>query len=188
MTESYQGTRSGASAGDSLAVSRASTPPIPWSAPSVFLATGLWVGRIPWAPGTWGALLGLPLTWAIQFIPQPELQVAAICLAGIPLCTAAVRRFGGPKDPGAIVFDEIASMPIVFFFVPHAAVLQPAVLAAGFVLHRIFDISKPPPARQLERLPEGLGIRLTIGRPLRMAVWRCTPCTGPGVFGRFWAK
>jgi phosphatidylglycerophosphatase A len=28
----------------------------------------------------------------------------------------------------------------------------------GFALHRFFDILKPPPARQLERLPEGLGI------------------------------
>ena len=33
-----------------------------------------------------------------------------------------------------------------------------AIAVAGFALHRLFDISKPPPARQLERLPDGLGI------------------------------
>src|SRR5580700_4287574 len=78
-----------------------------WRAPSVFLATGLWAGRIPWAPGTWGAVWGLPLSWGITFLPGPWAQAAvivAINLLGIPLCTAAVRKFGGVKDPGAIVF------------------------------------------------------------------------------------
>jgi len=34
------------------------------------------------------------------------------------------------------------------------------VLLAGFLAFRIFDITKPPPARQLERLPAGWGILL----------------------------
>jgi phosphatidylglycerophosphatase A len=134
---------------------------MPWSAPSVFIATGFWAGRIPWAPGTWGALWGLPLSFAISMLPQIGWQLAAIAainLIGIPLCTTAARKFGGKKDPGAIVFDEIASMPIVFLFVPHAQVAKPIILAVGFALHRLFDITKPPPARQLEALPEGLGI------------------------------
>jgi phosphatidylglycerophosphatase A len=134
---------------------------IPWTSPSVILATGFWVGRIPWAPGTWGALLGVPLAWVIHRIASNGLQIgitAAICVAGVPICTAAARRMGGRKDPGSIVLDEIASMPIVFFFVPNAVMNRLVILAAGFVLHRIFDISKPPPARQLERLPTGLGI------------------------------
>jgi phosphatidylglycerophosphatase A len=53
------------------------------------------------------------------------------------------------------VWDEIASVPVVFLLAP---LTNWQVAAAGFVLHRIFDISKPPPARQLEQLPEGLGI------------------------------
>ena len=28
----------------------------------------------------------------------------------------------------------------------------------GFLLHRLFDITKPPPAAQLEGLPDGLGV------------------------------
>jgi phosphatidylglycerophosphatase A len=47
-------------------------------------------------------------------------------------------------------------MPITLFFTPVGSV---SVLAAGFLLHRIFDITKPPPARRFERLPEGLGIQ-----------------------------
>ena len=34
----------------------------------------------------------------------------------------------------------------------------PIVVVAGFVMFRFFDISKLPPARQLERLPGGLGV------------------------------
>jgi phosphatidylglycerophosphatase A len=127
---------------------------------TVWLATGSWIGLIPWMPGTFGTLWGLPLAWGISFLPTwaGALAIIAICAAGIPLCTAAVRKLGGPKDPGCIVFDEIASLPITFFLVPNEQFQQPAVLVAGFLLHRLFDITKPPPARQLEHLPEGLGI------------------------------
>jgi phosphatidylglycerophosphatase A len=137
------------------------TGPVEWRAPSVFLATGFWAGRIPWAPGTWGALWGLPLAWGISLLPSVWLQAAVIValnLVGIPLCTAAARKFGGVKDPSAIVWDEIATVPMAFFLLPREKLTQPLILAAGFVLHRLFDITKPPPARQLERLPDGLGI------------------------------
>jgi phosphatidylglycerophosphatase A len=135
--------------------------PVDWRTPSVFLATGFWAGRIPWAPGTWGALEGLALAWGMNFLPEVWIQAAVIVglnLVGVPLCTAAARRFGGVKDPSAIVWDEIATVPMAFFLVPRAVVGQPIVLAAGFALHRLFDITKPPPARQLESLPDGLGI------------------------------
>ncbi len=124
----------------------------------MWLATGFWTGLIPFAPGTWGALWGLPLAWGVSLLPQLWMQAAAIvavCAAGVPICTAAARRLGGRKDPGSIVFDEIASMPITFFMLP---LDRPAVVIAGFLLHRFFDILKPQPARALERLPEGLGI------------------------------
>jgi phosphatidylglycerophosphatase A len=132
-----------------------------WRDPAVFLATGFWAGRAPVAPGTFGAMWGLPLAWGISFINGHWIQVlviVAICAAGVPICTIAARRLGGQKDPGAIVLDEIASMPITFFLVPHEAWQQPLVVLIGFALHRLFDITKIPPARQLERLPTGLGI------------------------------
>lgn len=124
----------------------------------VWLATGLGLGWSPAMPGTVGALWGLPLAWAIGQAPAVWLQVvciAAICAAGVPLCTRAAALLGGKKDPSCIVFDEVASLPIVFFLAP---VDRPLVLLAGFVLHRLFDIAKPPPTRRLERLPNGLGI------------------------------
>lgn len=135
----------------------------------LLFATGTWLGYSPIVPGTCGALWGLPLAWGIAQLTGPvepwslglAIQLAIIAVlfvVGVPLCTAATVRLGGTKDPSAVVWDEIASMPIVFLFVPLAEMSNPMILAAGFVLHRIFDITKPPPCRQLEGLADGLGI------------------------------
>ncbi|HVX11340.1 MAG TPA: phosphatidylglycerophosphatase A [Pirellulales bacterium] len=126
---------------------------------ATFLATGFGVGLVPFAPGTFGALWGLPLAWGLEHLPIAAQVAVIIALfgVGVPICTAAARHLGGRKDPGSIVLDEIASLPVVFLLLP----LQGwswTVAVAGFALHRLFDISKPPPARQLERLPDGLGI------------------------------
>jgi phosphatidylglycerophosphatase A len=81
----------------------------------------------------------------------------ALAAAGIPICTRAARLLGRGKDPGAIVFDEMAALPMALLAVPPAA-RSAAVLGTAFVLFRFFDVTKPVPARQLERLPEGWGI------------------------------
>lgn len=60
------------------------------------------------------------------------------------------------KDPGPVVWDEIATVPLVFLLWPSG--ITWLWLLVGFGLHRLFDITKPPPCRQLERLPEGLGV------------------------------
>jgi phosphatidylglycerophosphatase A len=124
----------------------------------VWLATGFGVGRWCPAPGTAGAAMGVILAWGISFLPRLEFQVLAIAalnVVGVPLCTAAGGALGGEKDNQAIIWDEFASLPILFLFVPFSGWL---VGLAGFGLHRLFDITKPPPARQLERLPDGLGV------------------------------
>lgn len=124
---------------------------------AIFLATGCGVGFSPVAPGTVGALLGIPLAWGVAQLPGVALQGAVIVLvaiAGIPICTRAAAALG-KKDPGSIVLDEIASLPMTFFLIPLS---DWRVVVAGYLLHRLFDITKPPPARQLERLPDGLGI------------------------------
>ncbi len=125
---------------------------------AVWFASGWGVGWVRVAPGTWGTALGVLLAWGLDRLLAVEWVSAVtlvLCFAGIPICTRAVRAMGGQKDPGWIVFDEIASVPLVFWGV---AVNDWRIAIAGFALHRLFDISKPPPARQLERLPEGLGI------------------------------
>jgi phosphatidylglycerophosphatase A len=119
-------------------------------------------------PGTVGAVWGLPLAFAVGHAAWPFGQFAAIAacfLVGVPVCAAAARLLGGKKDPGAIVWDEIASMPIVFLGIARERLgigdLWAAdwrIFAAGFVLHRVFDIAKPPPVGTVERLRGGWGI------------------------------
>lgn len=160
---------------ESLAPSAAAAAPSPrWHAPTLVLASCGWLGRAPFAPGTWGAAAGLPLAiltgWiavatAGQFAPGSDtirLLVEAglavmICLVGVPLCSRAAELLGRGKDPSAVVYDEFAAMPLVLLVVPPAA-RTALVLALAFILFRIFDIWKPFPCRLLERLPEGLGI------------------------------
>ena len=137
-----------------------------WLDPAVIVATCGWLGRIPFAPGTFGAAAGVPVALALAHSGLPLAAEAAVVVAvnavGIPLCTAAARRLGRGSDPGAIVYDEFASVPLGLLALPIAVRSEwpgaAAILGAAFLLHRVFDIAKPFPCRQLERLPAGLGI------------------------------
>ena len=127
---------------------------------SLAIATGAGFGYSPIAPGTVGAVWGIPLAWLTMQIPSIGLRAAmlvALYGIGIPICTSAARLLG-KKDPGEVVWDEIATVPIVFLFVEPRLASRPEILLLGFILHRVFDISKLPPIRRLESLPEGLGI------------------------------
>jgi len=133
---------------------------VPWCDPAVVLATCGWLGRFPIAPGTVGAMLGVGLSGVAAAaglrVGTEATVILAACAIGIPVCGAAARRMGS-GDPGAIIFDEMASVPLGLLVLP-AAQRTPLVLLAAFVLHRIFDIWKPFPCRQLDRVPGGLGI------------------------------
>lgn len=130
--------------------------------PPLMLATGMGTGFCPKAPGTAGSLLGPPLVWGVlqTGLPVPAvLAIAAIFIAvGSPICTAGARLIGR-KDPGEVVYDEIAAFWIVFL--PQIVIGQPLslpLLVAGFTFFRIFDIAKPWPVQRLEKLPDGTGI------------------------------
>jgi phosphatidylglycerophosphatase A len=76
-----------------------------------------------------------------------------VIATGIPAATL-VARASRLKDPGFVVIDEVAGQWIALLFAP----LSWKTLLAAFILFRGFDIVKPPPVRQLESLPEGIGI------------------------------
>ena len=127
---------------------------------SLWIATGFGFGYAPKAPGTVGSLWGIPLAWTLIQIPSTLVQIVvlvALYAVGIPICTSAAKQLG-KKDPGAVVWDEIATVPIVFLFVEPRLIHRPEILLIGFLLHRIFDISKLPPIKRFEKLPDGLGI------------------------------
>ncbi|MEM6328717.1 MAG: phosphatidylglycerophosphatase A [Planctomycetota bacterium] len=137
-----------------------SPPPDRRLTPAVWLATGLGVGLVAPAPGTVGALWGLAWAWWLTSGLAPAWAWATVplgILLGGPLCGRAARDLGGAKDPGAVVWDEIATVPMVFALTPTVGWTS---LLLGFGLHRLLDITKPPPCRRLERLPGGWGIML----------------------------
>jgi phosphatidylglycerophosphatase A len=125
---------------------------------AVFLATGMGAGRAPWAPGTFGSLVGIPIAAAIGLIDGMVLQGLAVvlfCAVGVPIVNAALPHLGGSKDPNCVVIDEITAIPITFFALPLTSV---TVVVLGFLLFRLFDITKPSPVRNLEKLPAGVGV------------------------------
>ena len=129
---------------------------------STLIATCFGVGRLHPGPGTWASAATV-LLWAAlaHFLPQSARAPADIALAllvtlvGIPAATL-VARSAGKKDPQFVVIDEVAGQLIALI----AAPLKWKTFLAGFILFRAFDIIKPPPVRQLEKLPEGTGIVL----------------------------
>jgi phosphatidylglycerophosphatase A len=80
---------------------------------------------------------------------------ALITLIGIPAATR-VARAAAAKDPQFVVIDEVAGQLIALIAVP----LAWKTFLASLILFRAFDIVKPPPLRQLEKLPDGAGIVL----------------------------
>ena len=125
-------------------------------------ATFFGIGLLRPGPGTWAsavttflwALLAHSLPHTSQ-IPCVIALSMAVTLIGIP-AASQVARASGKKDPSFVVIDEVAGQLIALIALP----LAWKTFLAGFILFRVFDILKPPPVRQLERLPEGTGIVL----------------------------
>lgn len=124
----------------------------------LWLATGFAVGRIPFAPGTFGALLGIPLCFGLA-----EIGFGATAGVLIPLIFGAVwiageaERLLGKKDAGCIVIDEIVGVMVTLAGLPANAFN----LMAGFIVFRVLDIVKPFPARFFDtRVSGGWGIVL----------------------------
>jgi len=127
---------------------------------ATLVATFGGAGRLRPGPGTWGsaaaALIWFALARCIPGAWQPGVLagLAAVAIAiGIP-AASRVARASRVKDPQFVVIDEVAGQWITLLFAPVAW----KTVVAGFILFRGFDIVKPPPVRQLERLPEGTGI------------------------------
>jgi phosphatidylglycerophosphatase A len=124
-----------------------------WAARAV--ATWFGCGYWPWGPGTAGSAAAVLIACAMQWSPMQTGLAGLIVLLPAVWASGAEAAHSGRKDPGHIVVDEVAGQWIAL--AGTSSVNWKSALAA-FVLFRLFDIWKPMPARQLERLPGGFGI------------------------------
>jgi phosphatidylglycerophosphatase A len=143
----------------------------------LWLAQGFGLGRIPVAPGTFGSLAGLGWFALLLLTGRFSLFLAgtlAGLLLSIWLCDLGEKALR-QKDPGSVVFDEIAAVPACFvgwllrivretgslpnpgyFLAEHRWLAVLGVFAA----FRFFDVLKPWPLRQSQSLPGGWGVTI----------------------------
>lgn len=133
------------------------------------LTTCFGLGKLPFAPGTWGSLPPVVLYQVLGYLyPGAIVPVMVFfIIAGSWICVRyapAVIEMTGKKDPGLIIADEVAGQALTMLmiallaplFTPTVNICNTTVL--GFALFRLFDITKPWPCKRLEKLSKGVGI------------------------------
>jgi len=128
------------------------------------LTTVFGLGNLPAAPGTFGSLVPAILYLILGYLlPSANKYVMAILIAlGAWVCIhygPMMTALTGKKDPPQVVADEAAGQALVMLAI---TLLEPEKICnagiMGLVLFRLFDIFKPWPCKQLEKLNEGYGI------------------------------
>jgi phosphatidylglycerophosphatase A len=121
------------------------------------LSSWFGLGFLPGAPGTFATLGALPLVAVMnrQGVLYGALSLLAFIMVALWVSERA-RKFLLQDDPREIVIDEVAGLLVTFFLLP----LSWLSLPLGFVLFRVFDITKPFPIRRLEKIRGGAGILL----------------------------
>jgi len=122
----------------------------------MFLATGFYIGNIPFAPGSFGSLIGLPLSFALTGISSVLAVLCTLLFIFFAVYIADVaEKILEQNDPGCIVIDEVAGMMVTLIGLP----FNPITVVIGFILFRVLDVLKPFPIRNLDkRIPGGWGV------------------------------
>ena len=123
------------------------------------IATWFGCGLIPIGPGTAGSLAALLIAITLNQLDGSGngtflLLAGALLVPGVWAASVVAVRTGN-KDPHIVVVDEVLGQ---WLTLAGAATLNWKSWIAAFALFRLFDIWKPPPARQAEALPGGIGI------------------------------
>lgn len=117
-----------------------------------FLATGFYSGHLPYAPGTWGSLFMVLLLFFFPVLNNIYL-ISALAIGGVVIANFEEKQTG-IKDDSKIVIDEMAGQLLVFYTLKTTI----PILIGGFILFRIFDITKPWLIDKVQNLPSGWGV------------------------------
>ncbi len=108
------------------------------------IASFLYVGYLPIAPGTFGSLAGLLIAW---FFTEWNLYFFIFLSSlGFLVCKVSTKIFDS-KDPSYFVMDEVCGMMLSLLWIPRI----PVLFAAGFVLFRLADTLKPWPISLIQK-------------------------------------
>lgn len=131
------------------------------------VATVFGIGLLPGAPGTWGSLAAIPLTWALHWLGGfPLVAGATVVLFAVGSWAAHVYAAPG-TDPAEVVIDEVVGMMLALWPLSYGMAFAQNPQAfpwpgwvVGFLVFRFFDIVKPPPVSWADNLDGWLGIML----------------------------
>ena len=116
------------------------------------IATWFGAGLLPRAPGTWGTLAAVPFAWVLGQLGQGAFLAALLVVTVVGSWAADVYcRATGRHDNQHIVVDEVAGYLLTLALSPRT----PLYLLLGFAFFRLFDITKPPPVRWIDRHVQG---------------------------------
>ena len=121
-----------------------------------FAATFFYLGKLPFAPGSWGSL-GALILWI--FLPSSYLLQMIMIIILFSIGVISSKKMAAAMnvhDPSEIVIDEAVGMWIALFMLPHNI----AIYSMAFILFRIFDIFKPSFIYRVQNLPGGWGIMM----------------------------
>lgn len=119
-----------------------------------WLGTWWGTGLSPIAPGTVGTLATLPFYFAVRSHGAPAVLALAVVVTVVGIWAAGrIAKMTNADDPQIVVIDEAAGV-----LLPLSIADGPTAIVVAVLLFRLFDITKPFPARAAERLPGGYGI------------------------------
>ena len=125
---------------------------------SEIICTIFYIGKIPIAPGTFGSLAAF-LSWYYikPYLSDPLflLITGALFFIGIA-CSEIIVSLNNKKDPQYIVIDEWVGMWIGLYLLKHDVLWG----IATFFCFRFFDIFKPGPIGDMDKMDGGIGVMM----------------------------
>ena len=121
-----------------------------------FVATFFYLGKLPFAPGSWGSLGALLLWLLLPVTFSVHLSVIIILFVLGVYSSNKVAEDLDDHDPSEVVIDEVVGMGISLFMLQHSFGLY----LLSFIIFRVFDILKPSFIYRIQNLSGGWGVML----------------------------